>query len=155
MVFLLVYITGSQKCLEDDEQEPWLFPFLGNGSLCLWRVSSQCTLSVWRVLPRRYYTNTAFPYFDDIADINVVITHFCSYAAGAAQLVFLYNFIHSIFYGKKAEQNPWRSNTMEWTTPVEHMHGNWPGAIPEVHRWAYDYSKAWTRRRLWSLKLFR
>jgi cytochrome c oxidase subunit 1 len=21
------------------------------------------------------------------------------------------------------------------------MHGNWPGAIPEVHRWAYDYSK--------------
>ena len=30
---------------------------------------------------------------------------------------------------------------MEWTTPVEHMHGNWPGAIPEVHRWAYDYSK--------------
>ena len=30
---------------------------------------------------------------------------------------------------------------MEWTAPVEHMHGNWPGAIPEVHRWAYDYSK--------------
>jgi len=30
---------------------------------------------------------------------------------------------------------------MEWTTPVEHIHGNWPGAIPEVHRWAYDYSK--------------
>jgi cytochrome c oxidase subunit 1 len=20
------------------------------------------------------------------------------------------------------------------------MHGNWPGALPEVHRWAYDYS---------------
>ena len=91
-------------------------------------------------LPRRYYTNTAFPYFDDIADINVVITIF-ALIAGTAQLVFLYNFIHSIFYGKKAEQNPWRSNTMEWTAPVEHMHGNWPGAIPEVHRWAYDYSK--------------
>jgi ATP-dependent DNA ligase len=24
---------------------------------------------------------------------------------------------------------------------VEHIHGNWPGAIPEVHRWSYDYSK--------------
>jgi cytochrome c oxidase subunit 1 len=24
---------------------------------------------------------------------------------------------------------------------VEHIHGNWPGALPEVHRWAYDYSK--------------
>ena len=63
------------------------------------------------------------------------------FTAGAAQLVFLYNFIHSIFYGKAAEQNPWKSNTLEWTAPVEHMHGNWPGEIPHVHRWAYDYSK--------------
>ncbi|MDG1930781.1 MAG: cytochrome c oxidase subunit I, partial [Flavobacteriaceae bacterium] len=55
--------------------------------------------------------------------------------------VFLYNFISSIFYGKKAVQNPWKSNTLEWTAPVEHIHGNWPGAIPHVHRWAYDYSK--------------
>ena len=46
-----------------------------------------------------------------------------------------------MFYGKKAEQNPWRSNTLEWTAPVEHIHGNWPGQIPHVHRWAYDYSK--------------
>ena len=38
-------------------------------------------------------------------------------------------------------QNPWRANTLEWTTPVEHMHGNWPGPIPEVKRWPYDYSK--------------
>ena len=21
------------------------------------------------------------------------------------------------------------------------MHGNWPGDIPEVYRWPYDYSK--------------
>jgi cytochrome c oxidase subunit 1 len=24
---------------------------------------------------------------------------------------------------------------------VKHLHGNWPGEIPHVHRWAYDYSK--------------
>jgi hypothetical protein len=24
---------------------------------------------------------------------------------------------------------------------VEHFHGNWPGEIPTVHRWPYDYSK--------------
>jgi hypothetical protein len=23
---------------------------------------------------------------------------------------------------------------------MEHIHGNWPGEIPEVHRWPYDYS---------------
>ncbi|MGS2741508.1 cytochrome c oxidase subunit I [Sinomicrobium sp. M5D2P17] len=91
-------------------------------------------------LPRRYYTNTNFPIFDDLMDINVVMTVF-ALIAGAVQVVFLYNFFYSIFYGEKAPKNPWKSNTLEWTTPVEHIHGNWPGEIPEVHRWAYDYSK--------------
>jgi cytochrome c oxidase subunit 1 len=91
-------------------------------------------------LPRRYYTNTNFPLFDDLQNVNVLITTF-ALIGGAFQLIFLYNFFSSIFYGKKAEQNPWKSNTLEWTAPVEHMHGNWPGAIPEVHRWPYDYSK--------------
>jgi cytochrome c oxidase subunit 1 len=90
-------------------------------------------------LPRRYYTNTNFPLFDDLQNVNVLITTF-ALIGGAFQLVFLYNFVVSIFYGKKAEMNPWRSNTLEWTAPVEHMHGNWPGEIPEVHRWPYDYS---------------
>ena len=91
-------------------------------------------------LPRRYYTNTNFPIFDDMQDVNVVITMF-ALIGGAFQLVFIYNFFSSIFYGEKSPQNPWRSNTLEWTAPVEHMHGNWPGEIPEVHRWPYDYSK--------------
>ena len=91
-------------------------------------------------LPRRYYTNTAFPYFDDLANINVVITIF-AFIAGAAQLVFLYNFISSMFFGKKGPKNPWKSNTLEWTAEVKHIHGNWDGPIPHVHRWAYDYSK--------------
>ncbi|MCH8533682.1 MAG: cbb3-type cytochrome c oxidase subunit I, partial [Flavobacteriaceae bacterium] len=91
-------------------------------------------------LPRRYYTNTAFPYFDDLADVNVLITLF-AFLTAFAQLFFVYNFIHSIFYGKKAPQNPWRSNTLEWTTPVKHIHGNWPGDLPKVYRWSYDYSK--------------
>ena len=91
-------------------------------------------------LPRRYYTNTNFPLFDDLQNVNVIITCF-ALVGGVFQLVFLWNFFHSIFFGKKTVQNPWRSNTLEWTAPVEHIHGNWPGEIPEVHRWAYDYSK--------------
>jgi cytochrome c oxidase subunit I len=91
-------------------------------------------------LPRRYYTNTNFPLFDDLQNVNVLITTF-ALIGGAFQLVFLYNFFSSIFYGKKSEQNPWKSNTLEWTAPVEHIHGNWPGEIPHVHRWPYDYSK--------------
>jgi len=91
-------------------------------------------------LPRRYYTNTEFPYFDDLTDINVVITMF-AFLAAAGQLVFLYNFISSMFFGKKGPQNPWNSNTLEWTAPIKHAHGNWDGPIPHVHRWPYDYSK--------------
>ena len=91
-------------------------------------------------LPRRYYTNTNFPLFDDLQNVNVLITTF-ALIGGVFQLVFLYNFFSSIFYGKRTVQNPWRSNTLEWTAPIEHIHGNWPGAIPEVHRWPYDYSK--------------
>ena len=93
-------------------------------------------------VPRRYYQNTAFPMFDELTDVQILMTVFALIAA-AAQLVFVYNFIHSIFYGQKGEQNPWKSNTLEWTAPTEHIHGNWPGAIPEVHRWSYDYSKTY------------
>jgi cytochrome c oxidase subunit 1 len=55
--------------------------------------------------------------------------------------LFLFNFFYSIFRGQVAPQNPWNANSLEWTTPVEHIHGNWPGELPIVHRWPYDYSK--------------
>lgn len=91
-------------------------------------------------VPRRYYANTAYDGFNNLVDINHVITLF-AIVGGLAQIIFLFNFYYSIRHGKKATQNPWKANTLEWTTPVEHLHGNWPGAIPEVHRWPYDYGK--------------
>jgi cytochrome c oxidase subunit 1 len=60
---------------------------------------------------------------------------------GAAQLIFVSNFFYSIFRGRKSVQNPWKSNTIEWTAPIERLHGNWPGPIPTVYRWPYDYGK--------------
>jgi cytochrome c oxidase subunit 1 len=91
-------------------------------------------------VPRRYYTNEAFPLFDALQDINVSISMF-AFLGGLAQCIFFFNFFYSIFRGSKTSLNPWRSNALEWTTPINPGHGNWPGAIPEVHRWAYDYSK--------------
>jgi cytochrome c oxidase subunit 1 len=91
-------------------------------------------------VPRRYYSNTAFPMFDNLVDINVLITCFAILGA-LGQLIFLFNFFYSMFRGPKSEQNPWGANTLEWTTPMAHTHGNWPGALPVVHRWPYDYSK--------------
>jgi cytochrome c oxidase subunit 1 len=91
-------------------------------------------------VPRRYYSFMEFDFAKPFADVNVFITIFAIIGV-AAQFIFLYNFITSALSKKKAPQNPWRSNTLEWTTPVEHLHGNWPGEIPHVHRWPYDYSK--------------
>jgi cytochrome c oxidase subunit I len=95
--------------------------------------------------PRRYYDYSVYGDFDVdsfnmIMDLNVIVTIFAIVAA-LGQGIFLFNFFYSIFRGPKAPQNPWNSNTLEWTTPVEHMHGNWPGELPTVHRWPYDYSK--------------
>jgi cytochrome c oxidase subunit 1 len=95
--------------------------------------------------PRRYYDYSVYaetdsPTADMMMDLNVIITIFAIVAA-LGQLIFLFNFFYSIFRGPKAPQNPWNANSLEWTTPVEHVHGNWPGALPVVHRWPYDYSK--------------
>ena len=94
--------------------------------------------------PRRYYDFSVYKDFDNASlelmmDLNVIITVFAIIAA-LGQAIFLFNFFYSIFRGPKAPLNPWKSNTLEWTTPVEHMHGNWPGELPVVHRWPYDYS---------------
>ena len=91
-------------------------------------------------VPRRYYAFTAFDSYNVWIDLNIFIS-VAAIIGFVAQFLFVYNFFHSIYKGKKAPKNPWRSNTLEWTTPVKHVHGNWPGAIPEVHRWPYDYSR--------------
>ena len=89
--------------------------------------------------PRRYYEYSNFEFLNGVQDLQPIISTFAIIGA-IGQLFFLFNFFYSIRYGQKAVQNPWKSNTLEWTTPVKHLHGNWDGPLPIVHRWAYDYS---------------
>ena len=90
--------------------------------------------------PRRYYSWTGFDAFSQFADLNRLIS-LAAIAVFFAQFVFLFNFFYSIWRGRRATQNPWNSNTLEWTTPIDVPHGNWPGEVPTVYRWPYDYSK--------------
>lgn len=90
--------------------------------------------------PRRYYAYTSYEGFNAALNINALISAF-AILGGLAQLIFVFNFYYSMFRGKKSVQNPWKSNTIEWTAPIEHLHGNWPGEIPTVYRWPYDYGK--------------
>jgi cytochrome c oxidase subunit 1 len=56
-----------------------------------------------------------------------------------AQVPFIINFFYSIFKGRKAEKNPWKANTLEWTADSPPGHGNW-AVLPDVHRGPYEYS---------------
>jgi cytochrome c oxidase subunit 1 len=91
--------------------------------------------------PRRYYSFTALGNGREEAftDLNMFIS-IAAILTFSSQAIFAWNFFYSIFKGKKATENPWNSTTLEWTTPIEPGHGNWPGEIPTVYRWAYDYS---------------
>ena len=58
----------------------------------------------------------------------------------AFQLVFFYNVISSWMRGEKAGKNPWKANTLEWTTESPAPHGNWPvDELPTVYRGPYEY----------------
>ena len=92
-------------------------------------------------MPRRYYDFTNWESFKMFAGLNQFIS-FVSIIVFAAQLLFVFNFFYSIFKGRKVTTlNPWGAASLEWSTPIRPGHGNWPGEIPEVHRWAYDYGK--------------
>lgn len=92
-------------------------------------------------VPRRYLDLRGWHNFDKFDSLNKMIT-IVSIIVFAMQLMFVFNFFYSIFKGRRVRTpNPWGSNTLEWTTPIRPGHGNWPGEIPEVHRWAYDYGK--------------
>jgi cytochrome c oxidase subunit 1 len=92
-------------------------------------------------VPRRYLNRSIWTSFNQFGDLNRMIT-IVSIVVFAVQLMFVFNFFYSIFKGRKVRSvNPWGATTLEWSTPIRPGHGNWPGEIPEVHRWAYDYSK--------------
>ena len=90
--------------------------------------------------PRRYYSWTKFDFSQSFTDMNMFIS-IAAFVTFSAQLIFGFNFFYSMFRGRRSPQNPWRSNTLEWTAPVNPGHGNWVGEIPSVYRWPYDYSK--------------
>ena len=92
-------------------------------------------------IPRHYYSFDSFQTFDMYDNLNVFIS-VAAIIVFFSQFLFIINFFYSIFYGRKmSSMNPFRYNTLEWTTPIVPGHGNWPGAIPTVYRGAYDYAK--------------
>jgi cytochrome c oxidase subunit 1 len=88
---------------------------------------------------RRLYDPMQYPWLKPLQPINVFIS-ISAFLLGASQLIFVFNFFWSMFFGPKASNNPWNANGMEWTTSSPPPAENWDGPVPEVHRWPYDYS---------------
>ena len=87
---------------------------------------------------RRIYDFTNFPELAAMQHWRVVATISLLVMLGF-QLVFFYNFFRSMFRGEKAEKNPWKANTLEWTADSPPPHGNW-AELPTVYRGPYEYS---------------
>ncbi len=92
-------------------------------------------------MPRRYLDKSSWVSFNQFHSLDAMIS-IVTIIVFAAQLLFVFNYIYSIYKGRKVRsENPWGASTLEWTTPIKPGHGNWVGEIPEVHRWPYDYGK--------------
>jgi cytochrome c oxidase subunit 1 len=89
---------------------------------------------------RRVFDHTQYPELS--SDLHVFLRQFASVSLLvmlAFQPVFIYNFVTSLLWGRKAEKNPWKANTLEWTAESPPPHGNWP-ELPVVYRGPYEYS---------------
>jgi cytochrome c oxidase subunit 1 len=75
----------------------------------------------------------------EMIDLNHVMT-FSVWILLIGQFPFIFNFIYSIFKGKKAESdNPWKATTIEWLAPNKPGHGNFLSE-PIAYRGPYEYS---------------
>ncbi len=89
--------------------------------------------------PRRYSDLTNFAFLAPLQKVHLFIT-IVAFITMAAQLIFLFNFLWSMKYGKKTEVNPWHATTLEWTVPSPPPHDNFAGDLPEVYRGPYEYA---------------
>lgn len=87
---------------------------------------------------RRIYNPLQYEFLKPLQPINVFIT-ISALALATVQILFVVNFFWSLFAGRRAERNPWRANTLEWSAPSPPPHGNFD-ALPTVYRGPYEYS---------------
>jgi cytochrome c oxidase subunit 1 len=74
------------------------------------------TLVGYGGMHRRIYNPFYYEELRRLIPLNEFVT-VSALVLGAAQFIFLFNFIYSIIKGKQAPANPWKVGTLEWTIP--------------------------------------
>jgi cytochrome c oxidase subunit 1 len=87
---------------------------------------------------RRIYNPTQYEFLAPLYGMNTFIS-VMALLLGASQIFFAINFIWSLFGGRRATENPWQANTLEWVAPSPPPHGNFL-TTPVVYRGPYEYS---------------
>jgi cytochrome c oxidase subunit 1 len=88
---------------------------------------------------RRIYNFQNFPELAEMQPFRIVATVSLIIML-LFQLPFFWNFFRSMRRGPAAGPNPWKANTLEWTTASPPPHGNWPpDQMPNVYRGPYEY----------------
>jgi cytochrome c oxidase subunit 1 len=106
-------------------------------------VAFNCTFFPMHILGvgghmRRIYNPMQYEFLKDFQGMNEFIS-ISAFVLGFTQLLFLFNILYSLKRGKKAEDNPWQANTLEWTAIYPIPHGNF-ATLPTVYRGPYEYS---------------
>ena len=66
----------------------------------------------------------------------ITISALCLFAW---QAFFVFNFFHSMFWGKRVGRNPWKACSLEWDAPSPPGHGNFDREL-KVSRGPYEYA---------------
>jgi cytochrome c oxidase subunit 1 len=95
---------------------------------------------------RRLYDPYQYDFLKHLRPLNQY-TSYAAFILIAGQFVFIYNFLHSVFAGKKAPENPWQVGTLEWFTTSPPPHHNYD-VIPTVLRGPHEFADPQVRERL-------
>ncbi|MBE9529244.1 MAG: cbb3-type cytochrome c oxidase subunit I [Proteobacteria bacterium] len=73
-------------------------------------------------MPRRYFDYAQMPQLED----GQRLVTYGAFILAVGFLIILISWLHSLFAGKPAPDNPWGSKSLEWTTTTPPGPGNWP-----------------------------
>jgi cytochrome c oxidase subunit 1 len=111
-------------------------------------IAANCTFFPMHIvgtagLRRRIFDTTMSGFERQVQDLNVFMS-ISAFVLGAAQIIFVLNFLWSLFRGAPSGRNPWKSNTLEWQAPSPPPHGNFD-IPPIVYHGPYEYARPDTK----------
>ena len=87
---------------------------------------------------RRLYDPFQYTFLEHLRSLNLK-TSWAAFLLAASQTFFVVNFFRSMFAGKRAEDNPWKVPTLEWTISSPPPHYNFK-EIPTVYRGPFEFA---------------